>query len=189
MRKLFWLIVAIYTLALTGCSQVPLAYEPSLKNIETLKASNMAPATTGTFALAPGLPSSLDQSVSARASTVVSPNNNSFALFLKDALTKELVAAGKFDPHSPVVINGLLTKNSLDAPIGTGKGVLAAKFSVTRNGNSVYEKELQETAEWKSGFLGAEAIPRAINEYTTLYKKLISQLFNDDNFKKATKAD
>jgi len=185
MRNFAPLITVTFCLALTACSQVPLSYQPTMRNLETLKAAHIAPATVGDFSLAPKQQSSIDQSVSARAATVVPPNH-SFALFLKEAMIQELQAAGKYDPNSMISINGLLTKNSLEAPIGTGKGTLAANFTVVREGNRVYDKELEEKAEWPSAFVGAEAIPTAINEYTSLYKKLLGRLFADDDFKRAT---
>lgn len=188
MRKILMLAAAILCLVLTGCGQLALSYQPTLQNIEKLKSSNMASASVGNFALAPGKDAALDKSVSARATTVVSPNNNSFALFLKDAMIQELRSAGKYDEKSTIIISGLLTKNSLEAPMGTGKGVLGAKFSVTRDGSSVYEKDLEEKAEWPSSFVGADAIPTAINQYASLYKKLLGQLFGDSDFKNATQA-
>jgi hypothetical protein len=188
MRRILLLAMAIFCMVVTGCVQVPLSYQPTMKNVETLKASNMASANVGKFAVSPEKQAAIDQSVSARAATIVSPNNNSFALFLKEAVTQELRSAGKYDQNSMIVISGLLTKNSLEAPIGTGKGTLGAKFAVARDGNPVFEKELEESAEWPSVFMGVEAIPTAINEYTSLYKKLLGRLFGDADFRKATQA-
>jgi len=187
MRKIFLGFAVTAAVMLTGCVQVPLSYQPTLQNLEALRTSGMAPANVGTFTLAPGQPEAMDQSVSARAATIVPPQK-SFALFLKDALKQELQAAGKFDPNSTIVISGALTKNTLEAPIGTGKGTLAAKFSVDRDNKRVYEKELEEDAEWPSAFIGAEAIPVAITQYATLYKNLLGRLFSDEDFQKVTKA-
>lgn len=187
MHKISLAVIALLTSMLTGCMQMPLTYQPSIENLETLKASKMVPANVGTFALAAGKPASLDQTVSARGSTVVPPNN-SFSLFLKDAVKQELVSAGKFDPASTIVINGQLTKSALEAPIGTGKGTLAARFTVSRDSQVAYDKELEEYAEWPSVFLGAEAIPTALMQYASLYKKLLARLFNDADFQSAVKA-
>lgn len=187
MHKIYLVFVALFASVLSGCMQMPLTYQPSIENLETLKASKMAPANVGTFALAAGKSASMDQIVSARGSTVVPPNN-SFALFLKDAVKQELVSAGKFDPASTVVIHGQLTKSALEAPIGTGKGTLAARFTVNRNNQLAYEKELEEYAEWPSVFLGADAIPTAMMQYASLYKKLLARLFGDADFQNAVKA-
>jgi len=188
MRKITIIFAIVLSSMLTGCMQMPLAYQPSIENLETLKASKMAPANVGTFALAPGKPTSMDQTISARGSTAVPPNN-SMSLFLKDALKQELVNAGKFDANSTMVISGQLTNSTLEAPVSaTGRGVLAAKFKVDRDNQVVYEKELTESAEWYSAFMGADAIPTALTQYAGLYKKLLARLFGDEDFQKATKA-
>jgi hypothetical protein len=182
------LMAGAAALSLSACVQVPINYEPTLQNIETLKKSNPVPMAVGKFTLEPGKPEAMDQSISSRAATIVSAKDNSFAQLLKDGVTQELKAAGKYDQNSTTVISGLLTKNSLDTPIGTGKGTLGAKFSVAQDSKVVYEKELVESAEWPSAFMGAEAIPTAIAEYTSLYKKLLARLFGDSDFKQATRA-
>jgi hypothetical protein len=188
MRRFSLFVVALASVALSGCMQMPLSYQPSVENLETLKASHMAPANVGTFALAPGKPASLDQTISARGSTAVPPNN-SFSLFLKDALKQELVSAGKYDPKSDLVISGELTQSSLEAPISaTGHGVLGARFKVDRDNQVVYDKELTESAEWYSAFMGVDAIPTALREYAALYKKLLGRLFSDKEFQQATSA-
>jgi hypothetical protein len=187
MKKIALIFVVLAGVSLTGCMQMPLTYQPSIENLETLKTAKMAPANVGTFALAQGKSAAMDQSASARGSTVVPPDK-SFALFLKEALKQELVNAGKFDPNSTLVISGQLTNSSLEAPIGTGKGALSARFSVDRDNRRVYDKELEEKAEWPSAFLGADAIPTALTQYASLYKKLLARLFGDEDFQKATKA-
>lgn len=188
MRSILLLAFLAFCSVLAGCGSVPLSYQPTLQNLEVLRVPDMGAANVGKFALAPGKSSSMDRSVAARATAVVSPHDNSFAMYLKEALKQELIAAGKYDTNATVVINGLLTENSLDASMGTGKGVLGARFSVAREGNLVYQKDLVEKAEWPSAFVGADAIPTAISEYASLYKKLLNRLFRDQDFKKATQA-
>lgn len=173
---------------LTACGQVPLSYSPTVGNLEALRAANIAPVSVGVFSVAPDAAPAIDKSVPARGMSVTSPNNNSFASFIKDALAQELRAAGRYDPQSGVVISGLLTKNELDASMGTGKAALAANFVVTRDGTRVYNKVLEEKADWPSAFIGADAIPTAISQYTSLYKKLLGKLFGDNDFKLATQA-
>ncbi|CAN5272789.1 hypothetical protein BH11PSE11_BH11PSE11_28470 [soil metagenome] len=180
-------LAAFTAFILVGCVQVPLTYQPTMQNVETLKASNIAPVNVGTFALAPGKPADMDKSASARGSTIA-PASGSISQFLKESLGKELTAAGKLDPNSNIVISGMLTDSRLDAAIGTGTGAIAAKFSVNRGGQVVFDKELKASAEWESSFVGASAIPTAFNQYTALFKKLFGQLFGDADFKNATAA-
>ena len=169
MHKILLLIGVMFGIPLTGWAETPsLSYHPTLQNVEILRSSNIAPVNVGTFALDPALSSSSrDELIIARTATILSPDNNSYAALLKDAITKELRAAGKYDEKSPIVINGLLTKNSLDAQIGAGKGVLAAKFSLIRDGNSIYQKELEETSMWESSRLDVIANTKARKEKAT----------------------
>jgi hypothetical protein len=189
MRKLLLLSMACFCLLLTGCAQVSVKYQSTLSNVELLKAGKAASLNVGNFALAPGLAPEIDKNVSARGSTLAGGEKGLFSQYLKDALTEELKAAGKFDPASGIVISGLLTRSSTDAPVsGNGKAELGAKFSVQREGKVVYDKELVENAEWPSSFIGATAIPAALNGYASLYQKILGSLFGDDAFKKAVEA-
>lgn len=184
-------IVSSFMLAalLCGCGSVPLNYQPAMTNLEALRADDIAKAAVGTFALAPGKPVEVDQSVTARSVSVVPPSGKSFSWVLGDALKKELEAAGKFDEHGSIVISGQLTRSELAVPIGTGRGALGAKFEVTRRGAKVFEKEYLEKAEWPSAFVGAEAIPTAVTQYMSLYKQLLHQVFADKDFRAAMQPD
>jgi hypothetical protein len=75
----------------------------------------------------------------------------------------------------------------VDAAIGEGKGALAARFVVVKAGKVVYDKELRAEAKWESSFVGAVAIPRAVNEYTTLHRQLVTKLLDDPQFRVAVK--
>lgn len=178
-------IGCLVALMLCGCVQVPVTYQPALENLEVLKGGKMPPLNVGVFALAPGKDAAIDKSVTARAATIVPANGGTFSQFLKEAITTELRTAGKYDSASTIVIRGLLTTSQLDAAIGTGSGALGAKFSLSRGDRVVYEKDVNVDSKWESSFVGATAIPAAINEYTSLYKKLIGKLFGDSEFRAA----
>jgi hypothetical protein len=189
MRAFYLALAFPLFILLSACGNVPLTYEPTMANLEALRTDSIAPASVGSFSLAPGKPAELDQSVRARAVTVVPPQGASFSSVLGDALKKELAAAGKLDPQSSIVISGQLTRSELSVPIGTGHGELGARFQVSRGGKSVFDREFLEKAEWPSAIVGAEAIPVAITQYTSLYKKLLHQLFVDRDFRAAMQAD
>jgi len=106
-------------------------------------------------------------------------------LHLKDTLVAELTAAGVYDLASHYVINGQLTDSQIDAAIGTGTGRLAARFTVTNRGRVVYDKEVAAEASWESSFMGAVAIPMAMNQYGALYKTLVAKLVDDPDFRSA----
>lgn len=186
-----WASLAAALLALTlttGCAQIQLgAPVASVDNIQKAKASGMPPAAVGNFALAAGKPAEMDKGVSVRSNVVSSPYDQSFAKYLKETLTAELKAAGLFDAAAPLSIQGELLDSLLDAPIGTGKGKISARFTVTRAGKKVFEKDYTAESSWESGFVGAVAIPAAINEYSALYRQLVGKLLEDAAFRAAVK--
>lgn len=182
----WWLFLGLTVQALTGCVSVKMPEpSPSMGNLEKLRAANIVPAKAGSFALAPGKDPAMDRSVSGLRGSSVQAASGSFAEQLKSELVTELKAAGLYDESSDTVIQGQLTDSKVDAAIGTGTARLAAKFTVDRAEKRVYEKELSVDSSWESSFVGAIAIPEAINQYSALYKALIGKLFDDAEFKTA----
>ncbi len=172
--------------AMTGCAAVKMpAPAPSAANAEKLRATKLAPAQVGTFTLAAGKPAAMDTSLGGLRGSTLSPTHGSFAAQLRDEIATELTAAGLLDPKSSTVIQGQLTDSMVDAAIGTGKGRLAAKIQVQRGGKTVYDKEVVAEATWESSFIGAVAIPLAMNQYSALYKTLVGHLFDDADFRQA----
>ena len=179
--------VAVVSLALFGCATVkmPVPTAASADNLSTLRAAKLGPAKAGAFVLAPGKPAAMDTTLDGLRGSSVEPANGSFAKTLREELVVELKAAGLYDEASNTVITGQLTDSMVDAAIGTGTGRLGAHFTVTRDGKPVYDKTLVVDAKWDSSFVGAIALPAAINQYTALYKTLAGKLFTDADFQKA----
>lgn len=172
--------------ALTGCASVKMpAPAPSAANAEKLRATKLAPAQLGRFTLAAGKPATMDTTLGGLRGSSVSPANGSFAGQLRDELAAELGAAGLLDPKSGIVIEGQLTDSMVDAAISTGRGRLAARIQVRRDGKGLFDKEVVAEASWESSFVGAVAIPAAINQYGALYKTLVGKLFDDADFRRA----
>lgn len=187
MRLQILLVVTALALTTAACATGPLAApQASPQNLQTLRVAKASPVKVGPFALAPGKPASMDKSVSIRGSQMSSPNGGSFAKYLEETLVTELRAAGKLDAASNIEIRGLLTESKVDAGgVSTATAALGATFTVTRGGAVVYEKPLRVQSVWESSFLGAIAIPTAINEYTAQYSKLVTVLLNDPEFQAA----
>jgi hypothetical protein len=180
------LVLCAGALLLAGCAQIKLGPPvPSIDNIGKARAAGIAPVALGTFELAPGRDRSLDQKVVARTNTVYSPYDSSFAKYLRENLAVDLGAAGLLEPGSPLVLRGWLTDSQLDAPTGTGRGSVAARFQLVRSGAVAYDKELRASATWPSVFVGVEAISTAMNEYALLYRKLVAALLDDPQFRAA----
>ncbi len=177
---------ALLCLSLTACVTVKLPpATASADNVQKLRAAPLAPAAAGTFALAAGKPADMDTRVGGLRGSSLEPSNGSFARHLRDTLVAELVAAGLHDEKSAIRIDAELTESALDAAIGTGTGSLGARFTVTRAGKQVYSKTLRVQQSWESSFVGAVALPEAINRYGSFHKLLIGQLFDDAEFRAA----
>jgi hypothetical protein len=179
--------VAIVGVSLFGCATVKMP-EPttaSADNVGTLHNVALVPAKTGAFTLAAGKPAAMDTTLDGLRGSSVEPADGSFAKTLREQLVVDLKAAGLYDEASNAVISGQLTDSMVDAAIGTGAGRLGAHFTVARGGKTVYDKTLVVDAKWDSSFVGAIALPAAINQYTALYKTLAGKLFADPDFQKA----
>lgn len=124
------------------------------------------------------------RSAAARASA---PTGGSFSQYLRETLIVELKSAGLLNPASPAVITGFLTESEVDSGMSEGSGKVSARFVVTRSGSAVYDRELSVSSKWPSSFVGAVAIPAAINEYTALYRKLVGALLDDQKFQDVTR--
>ena len=97
----------------------------------------------------------------------------------------DLKTAGKYDPTAALTIAGELTENSLSTGLSAGHATLAARFKLVRGKDVLYTKELRQEEHWDSSFIGAVAIPDAINHYTSQYGKLLDQLYKDEGFRTA----
>lgn len=175
-------------LLLSACAMPMASHQPSMSNIERLRKPETPKLTVGDFRLEPGKPAAMDRAVNIRGSTLVSPDGKSYALFLKETLATELRAAGKLDTAGAIVVSGLLNESRVDAAMSVGTASLGAIFIVTRDGREVYRKALRVEATWTSNFIGAVAIPMAMNQYTALYSDLVGKLLDDPDFQAAVRA-
>ncbi|WP_345532832.1 hypothetical protein [Viridibacterium curvum] len=184
--KLSTSLLVAASILTTGCAQIALNQpKASIDNTQKARSANLAPAAVGKFVVDPTKSADLDTSISLRGSNkAISPVNGSFAQYLQATLTEELKTAGLLDPNSGAVISGFLTQSSVES-FGTGKGVLGARFVVTRGGATRFDKELVATSTWETSFVAGIAVPAAANEYEGLYRKLIGILLDDADFKKA----
>lgn len=181
-----WAAIAFVGANIVGCAAVKMpAPTASVTNIETLKAANLAPSKAGAFYLAAGKNPEMDKTLGGLRGSTLSATNGSFSQQLKDEMLVELKAAGLYDENSQIVIGAQLMDSQVDAAIGTGTAKLAAHFTVDRSGNRVYDKDLAVDAKWESSFVGAVALPMAINQYNALYKSLLTKLFSDPAFRTA----
>jgi hypothetical protein len=173
-------------LCLSGCTLTRGSHTPSMEAAIVLRDANLPAMSVGDFRLASGLDPALDRSISSRGNPIHPPAGDSFSAYLRGSLIQDLKTAGKYDPAAPTRITGELTENSLATGISAGSSALAARFKVMRGDDVPYNKVLRQEDHWKSSFIGAVAIPDAINHYTQQYARLLEQLYGDDEFRRAT---
>jgi hypothetical protein len=169
----------------SGCSLMAPRYTASLDNVQKLKDGGIAPTKVGTFRSDSGKDN--PPSISLRGSSLASPYNASYADYLAEALKQELSMAGKLAPDAQIEVSGVLQKNDISVPIGTGYGDITARFIVTRAGAVRYDQVKSIHDEWESSFVGAVAIPRAQEQYPILVQKLLAAVYADPAFVQALK--
>lgn len=187
MRKasIFLLILALTSL-LGACatSTIP-PYAASIGNVD-VTARLAGPIAVGKFEFEKGREAELN-SVGARASTFLSPVNNSYADYFGEAAVRELKAAGKHDAASPRVLTGVLMKNYLSAAgAQLNESEVQVRFRLGQGGNTLYEKSVRAQSQWEASFMGPIAIPRALDNYIATIQKLIKNLFADPDFIRAS---
>jgi hypothetical protein len=177
-------IAASTLIILAGCSTPAPPYAVSIPNVQTLKNSNAAPVSVGEVTAQPSVN---NDSIGVRANSMNSPKGT-FAKYLQDALSQELADAKLLDPKSDIQVTAVLTKNDISAAgFITNSAIIAARFTVKRGGKVTFDKVKEATTQWDSNFIGAIAIPRAIQNYPTVVTALLKQLYEDKEFSDAIK--
>ncbi|MGC4397941.1 hypothetical protein [Hydrogenophaga sp. T2] len=181
MTRLASLVLVLLVALLHGCALNAPAYSPDASGIERARNSGIRPAALGSFSVKPGATGG--NSIGLRGSPMTSPVGNDYAAYLAEALRVELQLAGKLDPASPLEISGQLLSNDIAAGgFSTNSGHIEASFVVKRAGQTRYEAVKRAEATWDSSFVGAVAIPRAVQQYPVLVQQLIGKLWADPAF-------
>lgn len=153
-----------------------------MDNIQKLKEAPNASAKVGKFE------SKLGDSISLRASPLKSPYDDSYAMYLTEAIKQELALANMLKPDSNVEITGELLQNNIDASgFSTASGVIEARFVVKKGNVLRYDRNKKINHQWESSFMGAVAIPRAQQTYPVMVQMLLAELFSDPEFINALK--
>lgn len=181
------LIIAVGILA-CGCGGLKMGMpQASMATFEKVRTPDFPAMRVGNFVPAPAVSGKKDKNMGFRLESIDAPVDNSFAKYLGRTIELNLQAAGKYDASAPFVLEGVMTENNAETPIGEASAILGAKFTLTKSGSAVFEKHLVVNEQWHAGFMGAVAIPESINHYTSLYDKLTLQLFMDPDFVAAAK--
>jgi len=176
-------LAALVTLA--ACASAAPAYQPGVANLQVLRAGT-TPIAVDDFAAAVGVN---DSRLGLRADAMTgAANDGAFSTYLQQALETELRNAGRFDADAGLRLSGVLIENRLDASgFSIGRASVGARFVLTRDGVVIYDKAHNVEHEWESSFMGALAIPAAMQGYAGAMQKLTGQLFADPTFVEATR--
>jgi hypothetical protein len=189
MRQQAWGALLALSITVSGCAMGPMPeLQPTMANLQILRTKNVPALAVGEFRLAKELPPSMDRSIAIRAMTIKAPGTGSFAGYLKQTLETELWGAGKLNPTAVSTIEGELTQSRITTGLPEGRAVLAARFRVRRAGQTIYDRELTVSTSWATNFIGAIAIPEAMDRYTSLYPALVGELLGDAAFQTAVQA-
>ncbi|MCC7702614.1 hypothetical protein IGS59_10210 [Janthinobacterium sp. GW460P] len=179
MRSFKILFAFCSALALSACSTVAPPYAPAMDNVQTLKNTGDAKARVGAFTA----DKPADASLSMRGTSLDSPYAKSYAAYIAEALKQELSLANKLAPDADIEISGILLKNDFDASgFSTGTAKIDVRFIVKKAGQVRYDQVKTASHEWPSSFVGAIALPRAMQEYTVVVQKLLADLYQDKQF-------
>lgn len=172
-------------LSMQGCESVTMrAPVASERNVASLRAAGLGPVSLGQFDLDHHNVGK-DGHFELRGSAVKSPYQGSFADYLREIIKTHLAAAGVYRLNSDTVLSAMLTESHLNAGAQTGSGSLKGKFIVKSKGAVVYEREIGYDETWESSPFTQQAVPWAIDRYENMYQKIVLELFNDPQFRKA----
>ncbi|MBH8610229.1 hypothetical protein I4N56_004215 [Pseudomonas mohnii] len=175
------LIVPLLAL-LPGCGVTMTRYEPSYENVQQLKQTPPLQSISNAQVKA----NSGQGSLTVRANPISSPSG-SIPLHIQEAINEELRRAGLLDPQAQRHLDVLLVKNELTAGVGTGTGQLAARFTLLKGNEVVYDATKEVSHQWDSSFFGPIAIPNAANAYNPMVRDLLKTLYSDPQFIQALK--
>lgn len=179
------LVVCLAVVFLGGCATVAPPYQPSMENVQSLKAAG--PVKVGTF-VAGGADKAKIDALTIRGGAFNSPYKGSYAEYLREGLRLELSMAGVLDDRSGTEISGVLLKNEIDASgTSVAHAAMQAQMVVRKNGQVRYDKTKSVRHDWESAFAAMTAVPKAHQNYQITVQKLLGSFYSDNDFQRALK--
>lgn len=180
--KTLYLTLPFCALLLQGCGVTMARYEPDFQNVQQLKQHAPLQHVRDAQVTADAGQNSLR----VRLNPISSPIG-SIPAHVQTAINDELRRAGLLDPQADRELHVQLIKSQLTAGLANGEGELAARFTLRRGGQVVYEATKDVTRDWDSSFFGPIAILAAANNYNPMLQVLLKSLYSDPQFIRAMK--
>jgi hypothetical protein len=167
---------------LAGCITMPAAQYQTAVASRPLAAG--APVGVGDARAAAGVDNG---KVSLRGTPMTSSAaDGTFSGYVRDALIAELSASGRYSASAQRSIALELLRHKVDASgFSEGSAELAVRIVVSGGNGERFEKTYEAAHNWPSSFIGATAIPAAVDNYPTAVQKLIVVVLSDPDFQAA----
>ncbi len=180
LTKTLMVILSALIALTTGCTIMAPSYTPSYTVLDALKRQHLR--NIAIAQVDPKDPNAGVNKISLRGSKLTS-TSGSYAQYLEDAIKSDLIEAMMLDPNSTFRLSATLLKNDIDVSgFITGTGTIEAKFSINREGITLFDKTVAAETQFESSFVGAIAIPKAQIEYPNLVRALLTKLYTDKEF-------
>lgn len=174
------LALLVLAAATTGCVTQPVgSFQPSFERVGQLKAAGSQPVAVDAVTGGP-------DRLSVRGNGAISPVGKNFGDYLKAALEAELGKAERLSAASNIKLRANIIETDINAAgASTANATLTALVTVDKAAQQIYSKQFSARHEWESSFVGAVAIPRAIQAYPGVVEAFLNQLYADPEFKRA----
>lgn len=164
-------------LVLTGCGIKTSDYAVSAENVQKLRSYKDVKLGINTFSA-----DTKDEStvLCRAAETIETPNDESFAKYIENALKDELIMSGVYDENAALKLSGHLKKIYASSMIGDAYWSFDLKIT-SSNGETI---DLQSKNEYGSAFLAYTACNNMGGSFAPSVKKLIKDIINHPKFDK-----
>ncbi len=176
MRKILLIgIVFVGTLFFSGCANKVHTYSPSTMNIMKLKNMPIKKSRTGTFTDS----GKNEAKVMCRLATPVgTPTGETFASYIQDAFTQELMLSDKYSPDA----NNVITANIDDLYGSTTIGNAYWEFKITVKSSNGTSYKVYSRYDYESSFSAMSACSEMQRSFVPAVQKLNKDIIDNPKF-------
>ncbi len=168
-------IVLFSTVFFSGCANKVLTYSPNTMNVMQLKNMEINKGKTDTFTDS----GREETKVMCRLATPVgTPSGETFASYIKDAFTQELMLADKYDSKS----SNVLSANIDDLYGSTTIGNAYWEFKLTMKSSNGSSYKVESRYDYESSFSALSACSEMQRSFVPAVQKLNKDIINNPKF-------
>jgi len=172
--KILHLTLIVTAALISGCAYKASPYGASVKNVESIRLTNIKPVSVAQFQSAkPGL-----ASITCRAAgpVIISP---SFESYIENAFIDELKLAGAYNQNSNITLSGKLEEIDFSSGMTDGKWIFTLVVSNNRNESFT----TKSTFGFSGSFVADKACQEVAQGFGPAVQKLIEDVIKDPKFK------